>query len=394
MNLQLRVRRQSAGWEKRGFTLIELLVVVAIIAVLIGLLLPAVQQAREAARRTECKNNLKQVGLAAHNFHDTYGTLPPAYIGFYTTSAGAKVKVNGQTWAFMLQPFMDQNAADGVDKGYTWDYASNPNSAKHIVNKALFCPSRRSPMREASPGAPTGGSATRPGGCTDYAANGGYHVYWWMSNATLTAQPGSPPYWPTGYTPRASGSIIAGTVTQIVAGTPATNPPAASADFNPCNFRWKSLTTLSNITDGTSSVVMFAEKFVPVGSFGVAGTVLNDANPASTSNTTDGWYQRLYIGPTAGWGDGDAFDAERPTNFMRISSDQLNYDPNTNATDGVRYLQETFGSSHRSLFNFVLCDGSVRSFNHSNAGTPATWHYLCSRYDRQPVEWTDPVFGQ
>jgi prepilin-type N-terminal cleavage/methylation domain-containing protein len=65
----------------RGFTLIELLVVIAIIAILIALLLPAVQQAREAARRTQCKNNMKQLALAAHNFESTYGNLPPGYLG-------------------------------------------------------------------------------------------------------------------------------------------------------------------------------------------------------------------------------------------------------------------------------------------------------------------------
>src|ERR1700761_5051406 len=70
----------SARFEKRGFTLIELLVVIAIIAVLIALLLPAVQQAREAARRTQCKNNLKQLGLALYNYESVNSALPPSAV--------------------------------------------------------------------------------------------------------------------------------------------------------------------------------------------------------------------------------------------------------------------------------------------------------------------------
>lgn len=74
------IEMRSMKRLKRGFTLIELLVVIAIIAILIALLLPAVQQAREAARRTQCKNNLKQLGLAVHNYHDTANCFPPGYI--------------------------------------------------------------------------------------------------------------------------------------------------------------------------------------------------------------------------------------------------------------------------------------------------------------------------
>src|SRR5438105_9501891 len=93
--------------RRRGFTLIELLVVIAIIAVLIALLLPAVQQAREAARRTQCRNNLKQIGLAIHNYHDNFNRLPPCWIGV-TSGAADKEGINGWGCASKLLPQMDQ----------------------------------------------------------------------------------------------------------------------------------------------------------------------------------------------------------------------------------------------------------------------------------------------
>lgn len=93
--------------RSRGFTLIELLVVIAIIAILIALLLPAVQQAREAARRTQCKNNLKQIGLAMHNYHDIFNTLPPGYISRFPN-----VIVSGEqglySWGAMILPQVEQ----------------------------------------------------------------------------------------------------------------------------------------------------------------------------------------------------------------------------------------------------------------------------------------------
>ncbi|QDU76803.1 putative major pilin subunit [Bremerella volcania] len=108
--------RPHFSHQRHGFTLVELLVVIAIIGVLIALLLPAVQQAREAARRMQCTNHQKQIGLALHNYHDTYGSFPSGWIPQPSSSPGSGTPAWG--WAAQILPFMEQNSLhDGLAVG-------------------------------------------------------------------------------------------------------------------------------------------------------------------------------------------------------------------------------------------------------------------------------------
>ncbi len=158
----------SRTTPRRGFTLLELLVVIAIIAILIGLLLPAVQKVREAASRMKCTNNLKQLGLAMHNYHDRQGTFPPASINYGPDGTTPWPIVHG--WGPFILPDIEQQALYDL---YRWDVAhfhpaNNPVGATQLP--IFQCPSAE-PNRYATMG-PFAYFGTR-GACGDYAYTSG-----------------------------------------------------------------------------------------------------------------------------------------------------------------------------------------------------------------------------
>ncbi|MEW4562451.1 DUF1559 domain-containing protein [Bremerella sp. JC770] len=204
--------------KRSGFTLVELLVVIAIIGILIALLLPAVQQAREAARRMQCTNNQKQLGIAMHNYHDTFGSFPPGIVGranFDPPTSGPQFEKCPPTWMQMILPFIEQgNLYDGMQQHFATGNMAATAPGRFTVIDGLMCPS--------DPGSPK---------LVDSGASSPWYERWGFNGNYVTC----------------SGSDYF---------TPTTDP---NMQDNNGVFYAKSRTQFRDIVDGTTNTALLSE---------------------------------------------------------------------------------------------------------------------------------------
>lgn len=253
---------------KRGFTLIELLVVIAIIAILIALLLPAVQQAREAARRSQCKNNLKQFGLALHNYHDTFNMFPPAYIDQRGASTGILDDQGHWAWSALILPNIDlATVYNKLNIGATTASQNILTNKLDMQGKyaAFRCPSDTGPQYY------------------DTSVSPGYAI------STTTG---------TNNTGLALTNYLVSNNSKYVRQRAATNPTDGSTGA--VGVFWRdSNCRIQDITDGTSNTLLMGERAYRPGSYLMnAGTMFatrdyNALGPSAQDVTGPAWNQGL-----------------------------------------------------------------------------------------------------
>ncbi|MCP4788338.1 MAG: DUF1559 domain-containing protein [Fuerstiella sp.] len=245
------------SFKKRGgFTILEVLVVIAVISLLVALTVPAVQQSREAARRTQCKNNLKQIGIAIHGYHETFKYLPPSRNYDHYTS-----------WAFLILPHLEQiNLFDSWDPELKYYYQSDEARLTHIP--LYMCPSRRGgPMASTKNDdiySPHESGAHVPGTLSDYACSAGY---------------GRPGVWNW---IKSNGAMIIGKGKT----EPPTIPEGSYAPPDARLVSYRGRTAIRNLKDGASNTILVGEKHVRPSRFGIAqedGAIYNGDHPGSFS---------------------------------------------------------------------------------------------------------------
>lgn len=330
----------SRKGRAKGFTLIELLVVIAIIAVLIALLLPAVQQARESARRTQCRNNLKQLGLALHNYHDNSNCFPP---GNVVPEPGTTMR--GASWLVRLLPMIDQGAAYNqmVFAGTDWTMQnSNPNRNWSVVTTlkvaALNCPSSTLPQTrtQTSSSATTGLGA--PASLT-YQVGNYVGIAGCYDNAATGVCCPSPSTWTGYYRSNYNGMIVSSNGTY--------------GDARPVR--------IADATDGTSNTVVVGEQ---------------GAQDPSCSRTDKDCRSGNYDG--GAWSGGEGGDGGWWLNMTVIRA-PINSTQGANGDEQPYYRHTRITSQHTGGAHMLFADGAVRYL--SNNMDYLTLERIASRND-------------
>jgi prepilin-type N-terminal cleavage/methylation domain-containing protein/prepilin-type processing-associated H-X9-DG protein len=340
----MRIHRDRDHARDRGFTLIELLVVISIIGVLIALLLPAVQAAREAARRASCVNNLKQIGVALNNYHNAVGVFPPGYVSAVDKTVTDPCDQDaenmhgvdlgpGWAWGSMILPQMEQQAlCNSINYSLSVAFAAN-NTCSTTSVAAYLCPSDagapsvvpvlKDPPDPAQPGTYSGT------GIDDYVARGNYVGMFGL------------------------GEICA-------ASGPNNQPNVGSVGMASGMFNRNSRTSFADITDGSSQTIAIGERSH------------NLSYVTWTARSIDGWLGK--------------------TSFVEGGTDKFNPSPEECWTqvlgpagleDGTRTPNspeahvEDYWSLHPGGVNFLFADGSVHFLKSSINPTP--WRALATR---------------
>jgi prepilin-type N-terminal cleavage/methylation domain-containing protein len=330
-----------------GFTLVELLVVIAIIGMLIALLLPAVQAAREAARRMQCTNHLKQMGLAIHNFHDSYDALPPIclfsdrpsmHLFLLPFIEAATVYSACQERNFFGKCTVDSNDDNAILKP-TGNNANIPDDLKSMmVISAYTCPSTRGRTAKVSLG-----SHDQKGAKTDYVclvAKNDFSSSWghyYCIYATQTDQ-------------RSQSTFVGPFKLPIL--TMNSNGNQSDANHGRRITNWVLDKSFAWWSDGTSNQFCLAEKHVPSKYYNT------ETYPQSC---WDGMYAGTWAGAAAGLMSRVVSDS--PNLFARAPDDP---NTSTNPTSGGvpdREGKEQLGSGHPGVVNFLIGDGSVRTIS-------------------------------
>ncbi|QDT65393.1 DUF1559 domain-containing protein [Calycomorphotria hydatis] len=348
----------SSRQSKFGFTLIELLVVIAIIAILIALLLPAVQQAREAARRSQCKNNLKQLGLALHNYHDAHNIFPRGNFEKANTNCGyGGYSYTGISAHTMLLPYVEQTAVyNEFDFNQAFDQSPN-RDAKTARITTFLCPSDLDRIPN--------GTSRNLGPGNNYVLSGGANI-WWFTNGC-------------GYP----------------------DPTPAQIDHQNGMFNYRVNVRMRDVTDGTSNVIAASEHIKGNGlgwtaaDYEEGSTIRGAAKPGGTPNSflsqaqINAWLSVCETRSSAGsngprgdtganWASGNLGQ----TIFNTLANPNTEFGTcitcaSCNASDGQGFFSAR--SRHIGGVNVLMADGSSHfiSDNIDNG----TWQMLGARND-------------